>query len=294
MDSDSVSGPISDPCRDQVGGTIGGPDGRAIDGTIEACFGGAGGGSAGDGAVGAAAAGPHDAVRDGPRADPDEAIDDAAEEPVDGVIDGAVDGDESCGPRGGAVSALVNAAARGDAAAWEALVERFSPLVWSVIRAHRLSESDVEDVWQITWFRLTANLQKIKDPERVGSWLASTARHEALRALRWSRRVTPVDDVDTVSPWVNHHSPEQAMLESERAAAEADRLRRLGEAFETLSDRCRRLLRLLMATPPPSYQEISEALGMPVGSIGPTRARCLDCLRRAMAGEPPRHRRRAR
>lgn len=215
---------------------------------------------------------------------------DAMGETIDDVIGDVIDetgGDPSCGPAGGAVSALVNAAARGDAGAWEELVERFSPLVWSVIRAHRLADADVEDVWQITWFRLTANLQKIKDPERVGAWLASTARHEALRLLRSSRRVTPVEDLDTVSPWVTHHSPEQAMLESEQAAAEAERLRRLGEAFELLPERCRRLLRLLMATPPPSYQEISEALGMPVGSIGPTRQRCLACLRRIMAGETP-------
>lgn len=207
---------------------------------------------------------------------------------VSGSISGPVR--DPLGAPPGAVSALVNAAARGDAGAWEALVERFSSLVWSVIRGYRLSDADVEDVWQITWFRLTANLQRIKDPERVGSWLASTARHEALRLIRSSRRVTPVDDPETVSPWVNHHSPEQAMLDSEQAAAEADRLRRLGEAFELLPERCRRLLRLLMATPPPSYQEISEALGMPVGSIGPTRSRCLDCLRRTMNGEPPRSR----
>ncbi len=201
---------------------------------------------------------------------------------------------DATGEPGGAVSALVNAAAQGDATAWEALVERFSPLVWSVIRAHRLADADVEDVWQITWFRLTSNLHKIKDPERVGAWLASTARHEALRLIRTSRRVTPVEDLDTVSPWVNHHSPEQALLESEQAAAEAERLQRLGEAFDLMPERCRRLLRLLMATPPPSYNEISEALGMPVGSIGPTRARCLDCLRKIMAGEPPKTRHRAR
>jgi RNA polymerase sigma factor (sigma-70 family) len=285
VDSDSLSGPISDPLPEP--GTIGGPADRAVEGTIEDARARAPAAPGGAGTAGAAAGGP------GGSGDPADGVtEDAAEEERDAVAAEEPDGDPSCGPEGGAVSALVNAAARGDATAWEALVERFSPLVWSVIRAHRLSEADVEDVWQITWFRLTANLQKIKDPERVGSWLASTARHEALRALRWSRRVTPVDDVDTVSPWVNHHSPEQAMLESERAAAEADRLRRLGEAFERLSERCRRLLRLLMATPPPSYSEISEALGMPVGSIGPTRARCLDCLRRAMGGEEGRHRRR--
>jgi RNA polymerase sigma factor (sigma-70 family) len=195
---------------------------------------------------------------------------------------------------GGTVSALVNAAAHGDATAWEALVERFSQLVWSVIRAHRLSDADVEDVWQVTWFRLTSNLHKIKDPERVGAWLASTARHEALRVIRTNRRVTPVDDLDSVSSWVTHHSPEQAVLDSEQAAAEAERLRRLAEAFDLMPERCRRLLRLLMATPPPSYTEVSEALGMPMGSIGPTRARCLDCLRKIMAGETSKSRHKAR
>ncbi|MEO3809095.1 sigma-70 family RNA polymerase sigma factor [Sphaerisporangium sp. B11E5] len=178
-----------------------------------------------------------------------------------------------------ATGALFRAAAEGDAAAWKALVERLAPLVWSVVRAHGLSDADAHEVFQTTWFRLAQHLTRIREPEKVGSWLASTARHESLKVIRAARRESPVGD-----PWLLDGpsaggTPEEAVLEAEEAATHAERVRRLWAAFGELSEACRRLLRVLMATPPPAYQEVSAALGVPVGSIGPTRLRCLRRLR---------------
>jgi RNA polymerase sigma factor (sigma-70 family) len=178
--------------------------------------------------------------------------------------------------------ALFQAAAKGDAAAWEALVGRLSPLVWSVIRSHRLIDADAHEVFQTTWFRLADNLTRIKEPDKVGSWLASTARHECLKVIRGSRRVIPTSDVDVLSPEADDHSPEQAVLDAEEAAGQEAALRRVWQAYEQLSDNCRRLLRVLMASPQPSYAEIAAGLGIAVGSIGPTRGRCLGHLRRLL------------
>lgn len=182
-----------------------------------------------------------------------------------------------------AIGALFRAAAEGDAAAWKALVERLAPLVWSVARAHGLSDADGHEVFQTTWFRLAQHLTRIREPEKVGSWLATTARHESLKIIRLARRESPAGD-----PWVldgpsADGTPEDAVLQAEDAAEHGERVRRLWSAFEELSDTCRRLLRVLMATPPPQYQEVSAALGVPVGSIGPTRLRCLRRLRALLA-----------
>jgi RNA polymerase sigma factor (sigma-70 family) len=177
---------------------------------------------------------------------------------------------------------LVAAAAGGNQSAWDGLVERFGNLVWSIARGHNLTDADAADVSQTTWLRLVENLERIRDPERVGSWLASTARHECLRVLRRAGRTVPVADdieLDAESP-----APplDSTLLTTERDTA-------LWAAFARLGERCRMLLRLLMADPPASYEEISAATGSPVGSIGPTRARCLAQLRRhvAVAGIAP-------
>ena len=170
---------------------------------------------------------------------------------------------------------LVAAAARGDQGAWDALVDRFAGLVWSVARAHRLSAADAADVSQTTWLRLVEHLDRLRDPEHVGGWLATTARHEALRVLRRGGRESSQDTTDLDLEDVRTPRPEDAALLRER-----DTL--LWQALDGLGDRCRVLLRALAASPPPSYAEISSALAMPVGSIGPTRARCLDHLRREL------------
>ncbi len=178
------------------------------------------------------------------------------------------------GSSGGEVdtTTLLEAAAHGDQAAWDALVDRYVSLLWSVARAHRLSDADAADVVQTTWLKLVENLGRIKDPERLPGWLATTARHECLRQIRRTDRERPTDD----QVWESEPAPgagvDAALLLGERDAA-------LWRALDRLSDQCRRLLRVLMATPPPSYAEVAAALDMPVGSIGPTRQRCLGRLR---------------
>ena len=130
----------------------------------------------------------------------------------------------------------------------------------------------------MTWLRLVTHLDTIRDPDRVGAWLATTARHECLRVLRKAGRSVPVGDEDELeAPDASSPAVETGLLTAERDAS-------LWEALATLSDKCQRLLRVLMADPEPSYEEVSAALGMPMGSIGPTRGRCLENLRRRLSG----------
>ncbi|MFH9978929.1 RNA polymerase sigma factor [Streptomyces sp. NPDC017179] len=177
------------------------------------------------------------------------------------------------------VGVLVRSAVDGDAAAWKALVEGMSPLVWSVVRAHRLSDADGHEVYQTVWFRFAQHLGRIREPEKAGSWLASTARNECLKTLRSLSRLTVTSDPQLLDRVSDDRTPEQSLLDSEEAAAQSERVRRLWQEFEKLGDRCRQLLRVLIASPPPSYQEVSAALGVAVGSIGPLRQRCLRRLR---------------
>jgi RNA polymerase sigma factor (sigma-70 family) len=180
---------------------------------------------------------------------------------------------------------LARAAAGGDEIAWNALVKGFSGLVWSVTRGYRLSSADAADVFQTAWLRLAEHLGRLEDPQRVGAWLATTARHEALRIARSAARLVPTDDLNSLDAGdTGQNTPEQAVLDSEQAALDSELASRLWRAFGELPDRCRQLLRVLIATPPPSYIEVAAALGMPVGSIGPTRARCLQQLREKLGG----------
>ncbi|MFF8451475.1 RNA polymerase sigma factor [Streptomyces leeuwenhoekii] len=186
--------------------------------------------------------------------------------------------------RGGAVDraevgALVQSAADGDAAAWKALVDGLGPLVWSVVRAHGLSDADAHEVYQTAWFRFAQHLGRLREQDKAGAWLARTARHECLKVLRAQRRWMPTDDPHLLDRVSEEPTPEESVLDSEEAAAQSERVRRLWQEFEELGERCRQLLRVLMASPPPSYQEVSAALGIAVGSIGPTRQRCLRRLR---------------
>ncbi|MEU6197318.1 sigma-70 family RNA polymerase sigma factor [Streptomyces sp. NPDC047061] len=186
--------------------------------------------------------------------------------------------------RGGAVDraevgALVQSAVDGDAAAWKALVEGLSPLVWSVVRAHRLSDADGHEVYQTVWFRFAQHLGRIREPDKAGSWLASTARNECLKVIRGLTRLLPTDDPQVLDRVSEDRTPEQSLIDAEDEADEAERIRLVWQEFEELGDRCRQLLRVLMASPPPSYVEVSVALGIAVGSIGPLRQRCLRRLR---------------
>ncbi|MEU8268951.1 sigma-70 family RNA polymerase sigma factor [Sphaerisporangium sp. NPDC049002] len=185
------------------------------------------------------------------------------------------------------IGSIFLSAADGDAAAWKALVEGLAPLVWSVVRAHGLSDADGHEVFQTTWLRLAQHLRRIREPEKVGSWLASTARHECLKVIQASRRVSPVGDPEVFDRAADQWTPEEALIRSEEADARADQVRQLWQAFEQLSEACRRLLRVLMASPRPHYHEVSAALGIPVGGIGPTRQRCLRRLRTLMERGAP-------
>ena len=177
------------------------------------------------------------------------------------------------------VGALVRSAVDGDAAAWKALVEGLSPLVWSVVRAYRLSDADAHEVYQTVWLRFSQHLRRIRDPEKADSWLASTARHECLKVLKSLSRRTPTDDPMLLDRVSEDRTPEQSFLDLEEAAAETERIRHLWQEFEELGYRCRQLLRVLMSSPPPSYREVSAALGIAVGSVGPMRQRCSRRLR---------------
>jgi len=128
-------------------------------------------------------------------------------------------------------------------------------------------------VTQTTWLRLVENLDRIHDPERLGAWLATTARHECLRMIRLRGREMPTDE-ESVFDVPAHDSVDKRLLTQERDHA-------LQRALRTIGERCQALLRRLAAPDPPSYEEIGAALGMPIGAIGPTRSRCLDKLRRS-------------
>ncbi len=157
--------------------------------------------------------------------------------------------------------------------AWERLVDQFSRLIWSITADYRLVDSDAADVVQTTWLRLLEHIGRIEYPDRVGSWLAATARHECLRSLAAHKRVVlghTTDDMEEAPA----HCPEvdERLLASERDQTVRDALSRLPTRWQ-------RLLEMLMADPPASYADISDELGLPIGSIGPTRGRCLARLR---------------
>lgn len=171
----------------------------------------------------------------------------------------------------------VRRAAAGDKAAWNAIVESFSKLVWSVVNAHRLGPSDAAEVTQTTWVRLIEHIDRITNPERLGGWLATTARRESLRVLRLRGREALTDSELAGSEPDLFPDPEATVLER-------DRNRQLWSAFGKLSERCKAILELVVIVAPP-YVEVANALGMPMGSIGPSRARCLQQLRRHLGEE---------
>jgi RNA polymerase sigma factor (sigma-70 family) len=173
------------------------------------------------------------------------------------------------------VTDLVARARSGDKQAWDALVERYAPLIWSICRRHRLGAADAGDVSQSVWLRLVGQLDKIRDPAALPGWLATTTRRECrqvLRAARGSRPVAYVLDVENL-PDVLAGTTEQEVLAAERHAA-------LRQAFSALDPFSQQLIALLIQDPPVPYAEISATLGIAVGSIGPYRGRCLEKLRR--------------
>jgi RNA polymerase sigma factor (sigma-70 family) len=169
---------------------------------------------------------------------------------------------------------VLAASAAGDERAWDELLDRFGSTIWAITRAHRLGDADAADVTQATWTALLTHLDQVKDPDRVGAWLATTARRECLRLLGQSRSIVPHGDE---LPEVEAQQPQLAdgLEIDERDAA-------LWRSFGRLRDSDQALLRLLITDPAPSYDEISAALDIPVGSIGPTRARALERLQREL------------
>jgi RNA polymerase sigma factor (sigma-70 family) len=171
------------------------------------------------------------------------------------------------------IAGLVRGAAAGDRRAWERLVAQYARLIWSITAEFKLAESDAADVAQTTWLRLLEHIDRIEDPDRIGSWLAATARNECLRNLAARKRVVLARDEEVLSGVVaSGPEVDERILADERDQVVRDALSRLPRRWQ-------RLLELLMADPPVSYAEISDELGLPVGSIGPARGRCLARLR---------------
>jgi RNA polymerase sigma factor (sigma-70 family) len=184
-------------------------------------------------------------------------------------VDG--DGDENPVPK------LVTAALHGDHQSWNRLVDRYTPLVLSVVRRYRLDASDAEDVVQTVWLRLVEQLGRIREPQALPGWIVTTTGHECLLVIKGRRRAVPTDLSDEGWPDGAGNPPvDTDLLVAERHAA-------LLAALAELPDRQRALLLLLLHDPPLPYAEISRRLDLPVGSIGPTRARALARIRSSAA-----------
>jgi RNA polymerase sigma factor (sigma-70 family) len=175
------------------------------------------------------------------------------------------------------VETLVLAARSGDELAWRRLVDGHAGLVWSVVRGFRFDEETSKDAFQTVWLRLAEHLERIREPGKLASWLGQTARNECIGVVRQRARVMPADDVTAIGEPIDlaltpfPEPGERLQQEESRQAVAA--------AFDRLPSRCQQLLRLLVNDPPVAYDVISSMLEMPVGSIGPTRARCLESMR---------------
>jgi RNA polymerase sigma factor (sigma-70 family) len=172
----------------------------------------------------------------------------------------------------GDLETLVRAAVRNDGRAWDRLVAEFTPVIRRVARRHRLSSFDEDDVVQRTWMALVRHIVHLYEPSSLGAWLATTARREALRVIREAGREIPSEEACDAR-WASPVPDEDGWTQSERREA-------VRRAAEGMSPRQRALVSALTIEPPLSYAEVSERLGIPVGSIGPTRRRCLERLRR--------------
>jgi RNA polymerase sigma factor (sigma-70 family) len=175
------------------------------------------------------------------------------------------------------VATLMGRAGAGERSAYDALVGMFGGLVWHIARTWGLSPEDAADVSQTVWLRFVEQLERIREPERVGAWLATTTRRECQATSRRRARVVPVDLVDLERQGTSHLPGIEAVDASRLETT--DRAAAVRLAFAQLPERCRDLLTLLFADPPLSYDEIAVTLDMRIGSIGPTRQRCLKGLK---------------
>jgi RNA polymerase sigma factor (sigma-70 family) len=175
------------------------------------------------------------------------------------------------------VVALVVRASGSDQSAWYEIVDRYSPLVWAICARFRLSRHDTEDVAQNVWLLLVEQLGKLREPAALPGWLATTTYRECLRMATAARRSEQEGTrLDDSLQFVDDTVIDEEMLRAERNAA-------VRAAFAELPPRCQRLLGMLVSDPPHSYAEVSATLGIPVGSIGPQRARCLERMRKSSA-----------
>jgi RNA polymerase sigma factor (sigma-70 family) len=166
---------------------------------------------------------------------------------------------------------LATDAAAGNEQAWTDLVRRFNPMLRGIARTYRLNSADAEDAVQNTWLRAYCHLDQLRDPGAIGGWLTVTLRREAMRMLQRGVNEIVTDDPRDldVPDW---HGPDEAVLDRDRSA-------QLHGAVARLPGRQRQVMSSLMTVPPASYEEVSQRLAMPIGSIGPTRERAIARLR---------------
>jgi RNA polymerase sigma factor (sigma-70 family) len=175
------------------------------------------------------------------------------------------------------VVALVTRAAASDQGAWDQIVDRYVPLVWSICTGFRLSNHDIEDVAQNVWLLLVGQLGTLREPAALPGWLATTTRRECLRVVTAARRSAQLGtELDEAAQFVADTVVDEQILIAERNTA-------LRVAFAQLPPRCQQLMSMLLRDPPSSYGAISASLDIPVGSIGPQRARCLERMRKSSA-----------
>lgn len=166
----------------------------------------------------------------------------------------------------------------GDAAGLDDLVRGLSPVLWHVVRAHGLDSERAQDVVQGTWLTFVRRADSIAEPQAVAAWLTTTARREAWRVAKSDTRTVAVGD-ETLA---NELPPD---VSAESVAIGEDERTRLWSCVQRLSERCQRLMRIVAFDDRPDYRRVAEEMQMPVGSIGPTRGRCLDKLRALLADE---------
>lgn len=183
-------------------------------------------------------------------------------------------------PLGADVADLVRRARGDDQQAWDEIVGRFNPLVMSTVRRHRLTADDGLDVGQVVWLRLVQHLDRLREPQALAGWIRTTTARECLHVIRERQRTVLRDPLE---PTAGLDPPPHETEDLGARLAREEELADVVTAFSLLNTRQRELLTLLLIDPPPSYQEISDTLGIPVGAIGPTRARAIASLRRGIS-----------
>jgi DNA-directed RNA polymerase specialized sigma24 family protein len=183
--------------------------------------------------------------------------------------------------RGGDLDELLRRAARKDWAAWDELVKRFGRMVLHTAGTAGLNASDSSDAAQLTWLRLHEHIHEIREPEHLPAWLAVTARREALRIAFYAKRYVLCAEPDTT------YDTRYRWSVTDVYPVEGDYSPAVEAALSNLPTRYERLLRLLMCEDCPSYTEVAEKMGIPIGSIGPMRMRALQILRQALELSAP-------